>query len=65
MIVEQVFTDQGCRELYIVSVDNGGQYTAACTLSEMIGFDTDVRNSVGWISCDNDWDGLGAYQDLP
>ncbi len=43
-IVEQVFTDQDCGELYIVSVDNGGQYTAACTLSEMIGFDTDVRN---------------------
>ena len=30
---------QGSGELYIVSIDNGDHYTAACTLSEMVGIE--------------------------
>ena len=31
--------DQDGGELYIVSLDNGDHYTAACTLSEMVGIE--------------------------
>ena len=32
--------DQGRGEMYIVSIDNGDHYTAACTLSEMVGIES-------------------------
>ena len=31
--------DQDSGELYTVSIDNGDQYTAACTLSEKVGIE--------------------------
>ena len=32
--------DQGSGELHIVSIGNGDHYTAACTLSEMVGIES-------------------------
>ena len=32
--------DQGSGELYIVSIDNGDHYTAAGTLSELVGIES-------------------------
>ena len=45
--------DQCSGELYIVSIDNGDHYTAACTLSEMVGIelqDADPATESVWVN---------------